>query len=260
MFCTLKLLLIYAFFGSLYPAIAKQGEPKGYLTLVKQYEKLSPYKEWNKKSQFIKQTKIAATFWRNNPTLKDTILTKGLVVGAVKLNESKQNSVKTLIMQSIGVVNVPLKQSFEFASNLENYTRMSKYIEKIQVYKTKKLLYARTRAFNYYAEFLVQTMQIKPNNEGAQLQWRVVGGLFEGMVIVFNLRPLNEHKTEVVMTAKYKFKTLPLPLPKFFVEFGLEVIMQETGKELSKLLEADYAQQKESLKNGKPKTRKPKKI
>ena len=74
------------------------------------------------------------------------------------------------------------------------------------------------------------------------LQWRIVEGLFRGMIVVFEFQDVGRRKTEISMTALHKFDTLPLP--KMFIEFGLEVIMQQAGAKLRSLVEEDFAHPK----------------
>lgn len=218
--------------------------PKGAPSLLKKYAK-SNFKNWDKKSGFYKDSQLPTPYWNEKPAVIKKMFDERYIpisVEAVKLKVPESNNV--LKMQAGAIINVPLAETLKFASTLKNYTRAKPYVEQIIIYDDKKLMYAKTQAYNYYAEFLVQHAEV-PKPEGrAQLQWRVVGGVFEGMSVVFDFKDAEKRRTEIAMTAFYHYKKLPLP--DMFIEFGLEVIMKRAGAKLRALAEDDFKNPKKA--------------
>ena len=234
--------------------------------LLTQYEKKSSHRTWNKTSSFIQDKDLPAPFWLTKPEVYKKVQGDRLIPVSVQVTEQKPpvrgvkksatdpeskkkklkvnaSPQKSLIKHQLKMVagawvNVPFQETYNFAKEFKNYLRVSEYVQEVQVIDSKKLMYASTKAFGQTAEFLMQTYVKQKNKKSGQIQWRIVGGLFSGMVVVFDFKDVGRRRTEISMTALYKFHKLPLA--QFFVEFGLEVIMQKAGAHLRSLVESDY--------------------
>ncbi len=216
-------------------ASVKTGAEK----LISTYKRKSIFLNWDKKSPFITGKNLAKPFWLTKPSVFKRVKNDRLIPVMVAVEPLvKKGNKKRLKMVAGAWINVPLKETFNFASKFNNYKRLSKYVKEIKVYEKDKLLYSNTSAYKYFAEFLIQTYVKKPENSKAQIQWLIVGGLFEGMVVVFDFKDVGHRKTQIAMSAYYEFSKLPLA--KIFIEFGLEVIMQKAGAQLRSLVEADF--------------------
>lgn len=221
------------------PAVALTAKPDGPVKLRSIYAKDKALSSWDKSAPFIATKDIPEPYWIKKPrVVKKMFDSRYIPVSVEVLEPTKAKGKKTLKMQAGAIINVPLKETMRFASNLKNYTRAKPYVEKIEIYDSEKLMYAKTQAYDYYAEFLVQHMQATMPEKQAQLQWRIVGGLFKGMTVVYDFKDVGNRKTQIAMSALYKFKKMPLP--KLFIEFGLEVIMQRAGAKLRALAEDDF--------------------
>ena len=70
------------------------------------------------------------------------------------------------------------------------------------------------------------------------LYLRVIKGQFLGMTVGFRvLEDAKSRGSEILMTARHPFDKLPLP--KLFMEFGLEVVFQQLGHKLRRKIESN---------------------
>ena len=123
-------------------------------------------------------------------------------------------------------------KGFQFLKNMKEYIKSYKWNEK------NKSLYIKGQAFKYHAQlwmkFEYHEIQSK---EGPlyEIRWTHTKGLFTGMKGVLRFKDIGRRKHQITMTARYNFSKLPLP--KFFVQFGLEVVLQKAAFKLRQYIE-----------------------
>ncbi|RME16775.1 MAG: hypothetical protein D6797_03825 [Bdellovibrio sp.] len=176
-----------------------------------------------------------APFWRVKPKVYQKILENRSIVVSVKTQPLK-GGLHQLYMQGAGIVSAPLKYCFAQARQFENLKKVSSYIVSARFHSKSQRLYLHTKAYGFHAQMLMQ-IYVAPS---AFIHWKVVAGSFTGLRGVFVFKSVGAEKTELSLTAIYPYKTLKMP--HFFVEFGLEVILQKVAWKMRRFIEERYKQ------------------
>jgi ribosome-associated toxin RatA of RatAB toxin-antitoxin module len=103
------------------------------------------------------------------------------------------------------------------------YPQISEYIRSVQWQPDRGHLEMKTEAYGYRATLEMQVASGR--NEGREeIRFRVIDGVFRGMTGLVSFQDMSPKQSEISLTAAYDF--VKLPMPKFFLEFGLEVALQ----------------------------------
>ncbi|MCB0392635.1 MAG: hypothetical protein KDD58_15200, partial [Bdellovibrionales bacterium] len=151
----------------------------------------------------------------------------------VKALES-ENIVKTLEMQGVGVVNSSSEESFTVAKNFKNLEKVSDHIKKIEFDEAKRQLYMHSEAFNYYAKMWMN-IDLLDGEEKKEIRFLVAKGVFSGMNGSIRFYNFQKVKSRIELLATYNYEKLPIPT--FFIEFGLEVVMQKIAAKMRSFIE-----------------------
>lgn len=166
---------------------------------------------------------------------------------AISVTQAKDSRRKFLRFGGAGLVKVPLDYSFTTAQKLEDLKTVSDHFEEVKWDRATNLIYLRTRAFGWVAEML---LQVDFESQKKIIRWRNVAGSLAGMVGGIHFRDDGRQMTEMSMTAEYTFEKLPLPT--FFVEFGLEIVLQRVAGLMRAFIEEQFNKKKD-ISNGETK-------
>lgn len=179
-------------------------------------------------------------FWKTKEKVYKKIRDERAIIVSV---QAKKNLDKVPLEPYIlhltggGHMNVPVQFAYEKAKDLSNLKKVSSHIVESKYNANDQTLFLHTVAFGYHAT-LKMKMVFKNATESPAIEFDVIEGVFLGLKgrVVFGEIALT--KTEVGYFAGYRYKNLPFP--KFFVEFGLEVVMQKVAGLLRSHIESEY--------------------
>lgn len=180
----------------------------------------------------------AKPFWKTADNLKRVRGGEALV--SVKVLPGKDSKdKKTLSMVAVERVPVYADQAFEAIKEFEFFAEMKPYVVKKEWNPKKKSLYLHGQAFDYQAHLWMEFYYQKvPRTTGQtpryQIHWRHTRGLFQGMTGIVAIEDVGRRMGEISMTTRYNFDKLPLP--QFFVEFGLEVVLKKMAYQVKKYI------------------------
>ena len=164
-------------------------------------------------------------FWRKKEKLWHRLLEQREVVVAVKTQSSQIAGFKEeLYMQGAGIVDAPLARTYAVAQRFDSYPKMSRFVKSAAYNPETKTLTMHTSAFKYDAHLRMELRLLTPAIDRREIRFRVIEGAFRGLTGVVGFSELTPNRTEIALTAQMAF--LHLPMPKFFVEFGLEVALR----------------------------------
>ena len=177
-------------------------------------------------------------FWERKERIYKKMVDERAIYVSVKTVDNKAPAPKPrrLKILGAGVIHRPRSVTRE---KLVQYDKWSGIHESIRVSTwtpATKRLFLHMEAFDYHAKMILQVEAEKRENED-WIHMKVVQGSFEGMTVGFRMKDAKSRKTEVAMTANYDFEKLPMP--QFFVVFGLEVVFQKIAEKMRLFVERD---------------------
>jgi ribosome-associated toxin RatA of RatAB toxin-antitoxin module len=109
---------------------------------------------------------------------------------------------------------------------------VSEHIVEVKPGPLPEDLFVHTEAFRYHARM---QMKLKVVTEPARrIEFTVVSGHFTGMTGDFSFE---DYKGKTLMGFHAEYKYTVLPMPAFFVEFALEVVLQRVATLMREFLE-----------------------
>lgn len=172
-------------------------------------------------------------FWRVKPKPFAKITEDREIVVLVK-TENEKAEVKTLKMDGGGALKRSASEVFADVQKYSNLKQVSERIVEVSYDSAKNELFVHCEAFQYHARMWMSVHPETVNNE-RRLNFKVLRGHFVGMQGAFTFEEFKPQMTLMGFRAVFDYKTLPMP--RFFVEFGLEVVLQKVAKDMRTFLE-----------------------
>jgi hypothetical protein len=176
-------------------------------------------------------------FWKSKPSaLKKVTDERAILVvvtGNIKIPQS--SSQKRLKMQGGGLIHRPLESTFTAIQQYEKLKQVSDHIIEVKPRVEKSEVYIHTAAYDYHARM---TMSVTPKSCEAhhcELRFKVIEGHFKGMLGAFTLDEWKPGRTLLGFESQYDYTVLPMP--NFFIEFGLEFMLQKVAGDMRTFLE-----------------------
>ena len=132
-------------------------------------------------------------------------------------------------MTGAGHVKAPGEFSYARVREFHRLKDLSEYVRESTFDEQKSHLYLHVAAFNYHARMLMAIV-LQRQGKQRQILFHIVAGTMKGMRGVVQLEDIERRGSEMSMTAFYDYDKLPIP--QFFIEFGLEVVMQKMAETL----------------------------
>lgn len=175
-------------------------------------------------------------FWRTKTKVLNKITEERAIVVLVKADENSKGP-HTLKMQGGGLTRRSATYIFNETQKYEKLTEVSDHVREVKWNASRQELYVHTEAFQYHARMTmkVEPVAAKAGEKISRLNFKVIQGHFTGMEGAFTYE---EHKPEATLMgfeAEYKYTVLPMP--RFFIEFGLEVVLQKVAGRMRTYLE-----------------------
>ncbi len=163
---------------------------------------------------------------------------------SVKTVETSQKKNKQLKILGAGVIHRPRSQTWEALTQYEKWSGIHESIRASRWTPSTQRLFLHMEAFKYHAKMILQ-VEAENKDKEDWIHMKVVQGALKGMVVAFRIKDAKSRKTEVAMTALYNFEKLPMP--QFFVVFGLEVVFQKIAEKMRLFVERNKMSGEDAL-------------
>lgn len=179
-------------------------------------------------------------FWRKKEKIWRRLREEREIVVSVKTRPTLILGFKEeLYMQGAGIVEAPVDFTFKTAQRFEEYPKISSFVKSAHYAPDTRILTMHTSAFNYDAHLKMELLFLSPTPAKREIRFRVIEGVFRGLTGVVGFDELTTKRTEIAMTNQFAFSKLPMP--RFFVEFGLEVALKMMAGKMRGFVEKAYA-------------------
>lgn len=172
----------------------------------------------------------ADTDWLSRPK-SVARLEDGDILVSVKEVDARAPFKHRLEIEGAGRVRTSARSAFTYASDFERAGRLSGYITKSTYDPKTGLVDATIEAFGYASK-----IQVKAKAKDDAIEFELIQGPLKGLTARLDFKDVGPKKSEVVMKGGYGYDTFPIP--KMFLEFGLEVVFQKMAFRLRQGAEA----------------------
>lgn len=174
-------------------------------------------------------------FWKAKEKIYQRIQ-DGEVIVSVKSADAKAPFKHRLEINGGGQARAPRDFAFNFARDYDHIARLSGYIDKAKYHPETKRIEVHVSAFAFSADLELKVNDV-PDADPKRIEFDIVKGPMTGLNVRLEFAALNAAKTEIGMRGAYDYDTFPLP--KMFLEFGMEVIFQKTAVRLRSEVEKE---------------------
>ena len=193
--------------------------------------KAGPVDVMGQKIPYLHET---SPYWKRKPKVFKKMMNERSIQVQVNILRDSKILNKKLKFLGGGIVNTIPEQAFSWVIDFQNLKKLGKFIKSVRVGKNIKQVHIFGEAFGYYAKMNVRVDVISKKSI-KMISWKMLPGSFYGMNGQIILLDAGSGKTEFVFEAIYPYKSLGFP--KFFVEFGFEVILQKMAYRVRELME-----------------------
>lgn len=178
-------------------------------------------------------------FWKSKEKIYARIRDEKSIIVSVKAEPEKADPKKPNIMRMIGggIIATPQNFAFERSVDFANLKKVSSHVRRADYNAKDQTLDLHTEAFNYHAHMKLKVNRVETAAEKAIL-FKVIQGHFLGMEGKVSFVEVSPLRSEIGFAAGYRYDKLPFP--QFFVEFGLEVVVQKIAALLRTNIENQY--------------------
>lgn len=182
---------------------------------------------------------VETPFWKAKPKVYAKIRDENAIIVSVNAAEEKADPKKPNIMrmQGGGIISTPQQFAFDRSRDFSNLKKVSSHVRRADYNAKDQTLDLRTEAFNYTAIMKLKIERVENSSEKA-IAFKVIEGHFLGMEGKVSFIEVTPIKSEIGFSAGYRYDKLPFP--QFFVEFGLEVVIQKIAALLRTNIENQY--------------------
>ena len=180
----------------------------------------------------------------SSPKFKKKLHNREIIVSVGVAAPKSQGSLKTLTLGGSFLVSKFASTGFERAKGFKFLGGIKSYITKFRWIESKRQLYIKGKAYKFHAQMWMEFQYNSYLVEGVrvyELHWIHTKGLFAGMKGVMRFQDIGRRTHQISMTAQYNFEKLPLPT--FFLKFGLEVILRKVAYKFRSHLEGSVNDQ-----------------
>lgn len=178
-------------------------------------------------------------FWKSKEKTYARIRDEKAIIVSVKAEHEKADPKKPYIMKMSGggMITTPQNYAYERSLDFSNLKKVSSHVRRADYNAKDQTLTLHTEAFNYHAHMKLKVDRVENNSEKAIL-FKVIQGHFLGMEGKVSFVEVSPLRSEIGFAAGYRYDKLPFP--QFFVEFGLEVVIQKIAALLRTNIETQY--------------------
>jgi len=176
-------------------------------------------------------------FWTNDPGLQEKLNQDQKILVSVSAKPKPGTRKHVLQMQGVGRVKAPFEYARAWAYELNHLKRVSDYVRQVRWAPEKKEFFFHTVAFDYHARMTLKVSR-EDKDQLRVIGFNIVEGVFRGLKGELRIEPSGFGASQVSIAAAHEYSEWPIP--KLFLEFGREVVLEKFSERLRKLIETDF--------------------
>lgn len=183
-------------------------------------------------------TEAPLPFWKAKEKVYRRI-SNGEVIVVVKSAPLEGAGAKNhLKIEGGGQVNAPASFVFRKALDFDQLGKISGYIKSAKFDPQSEILRLEVGAFGYQSH-MKMSLKSDDSRQPARIDFLVLDGAMKGLSGTFLFTSLAPKKSEVGIDCDFRYDQFPVP--KLFLEFGLEVVFQRMALRLRHHVEEEFA-------------------
>jgi len=177
-------------------------------------------------------------FWKSKSKVYERVRV-GEIMVSVKSIAGRPPFQHTLRISGGGHVRAPKTFVVSFAQDFDQVARLSGFIEKSVYHKDRGQLELDLAALGHRAHMQIAVKAIL--TDSPRIVFEVLRGPLEGLESQVAFSEVSARVTEVGMDGHFNYNTFPIP--RLFLQFGLEVVFQKMAARLRAEVESAYKAQ-----------------
>lgn len=188
-----------------------------------------------------------APFWlergKLKPKLEERLRDDRAILVSVRSERGPRDPKADLFLVSgIGWVRGEAERIFETVQKYESLKQTSDHFREIKYDAEKSRVFVISQALGYQARmwFQMRPEVVEPRRM-YRLHFEVVDGHFIGLRGFFEFKSLRESRTMTELSVRIEHEAREIPIPRIFVGFALEIVVQKVAERVRTYLEAASA-------------------
>lgn len=179
-------------------------------------------------------------FWQSKEKAVERIENREILV---VVKSAPKDKGKKLVAQGGGRILAPAGFTFERALEFDQLPKLSSYIQEAAFDEKTQRLTIKVSAYGYRDKMRVK-LDIRAKASPQEIGFEVMEGALKGFSGLFWFQPLGPGTSEVGLEGTLSYETLPVP--KIFLEFGMEVVLQRLAGKLRRYAEDEFKNHEKS--------------
>jgi len=190
---------------------------------------------------FVSAMSAGATepFWKAKEKVYTRIENGEVIVSVRSERHESQSPPNQMIVGGGGWVKAPVEFVFEKVQDYTGLAKASDYIKSVEYDETRKKLNFVISAFTHQSRFVL-AMHADP--DAKTIAMLVEEGPLTGFRLRLSFAPVRGGKTEIGIQGEYGYDRFPIP--RLFLEFGMEVVLQRMAGHMRSYVERAYKDRK----------------
>lgn len=188
-------------------------------------------------SASAEKASLTTPFWEKKPSVMRGVLENRKVAVAVDVSETENDQQQHMNLEGVGLIHAPEAFARRWILDFSNLKRVSSYVQEVRWNSKTKLLFLHTAAFGYHARMHIEMLP-KEGEGQMEVTWVIKKGFLQGLKGQLKSQEKGFAKTLFSVQADDKFQKTRIP--KIFVEFGFEVVVQKFAENVRSLIEEDF--------------------
>lgn len=169
-------------------------------------------------------------FWQTKEKVYERIKNGEIIVSVHSEENQTSAMIKSkLLVQGGGWVLAPLDFVYKEALKFDQLPKVSGYVTEARFDSATGILKLKWSAFGHQSEMALK-LKLSGDNAVRKMDYVIISGPLEGFAGCFEFVSVSSDKTQVGMSGTLGYDRLPIP--KIFLEFGLEVVFQKMASRL----------------------------
>lgn len=180
--------------------------------------------------------KASKGFWQKDPSWqrRATLQRKIYISARTDTHEKLQR----LRVDAMAIVKAPAHFAAEKAQDYEELPQVSGHFKSAEFRADTQQLFLVTEALRWQARMLMQLRYSEDESGHPVHQFEIIGGSFQGLKGQFTFAEFEGRQTQLVLSASYSDKSLPLP--KILMGVALEVVVEQAAQKMRAHIEKSY--------------------
>ena len=176
-------------------------------------------------------------FWKGKEKYYERIKEGEVLVSVRSAEPVNPEHRHSILITGGGRVKAPAIFVFDAALDFERVAKMSGYIEKAKFNVQSKVLTLDLSAYGHKGQ-MDFALNINRDAQPKTIGYEVIRGPMMGFRGEFSFEDIGRNVSEVGMGGEFSYKTFPIP--KLFLEFGLQVVFQKMAVRLRQNVEEEF--------------------